>query len=142
MESVEVEVNELSRDERRVKWGVIVNQVAQGYFDILSLWPIVAVNYDDEARPNRELSAVHLEYKADVENAVDKAIGNDQVLLKSWISLLESDCETDSPASDVMLQLAIKLGPIFERHGLQPGLYFRRIKKGRPDRSTVGGGSL
>jgi hypothetical protein len=134
----EVEIS-LSRDDRRARWGILVNQVSQAYCDILSLPCLVAVTYDEEVKPNRELTAVHIEYKADVENAVAKGIGNDQYLFKQWVALVESDCETDSPNSDVMLRLALKLGPIFEQRELQPSRYFKRIKKGRPDRRSAVG---
>ena|ERR1700727_1157737 len=125
----------LSRDERRVRWGQIVNQVAAAYADICSLPCISAFTYDPDERPNRELSAVHIEYKADVENAVDKAIGNDRELFKQWIALVEGN----NPSSDAMLKLSVAIGPAAERNGLAPGIYFRRIRKGRPDRRPAVG---
>jgi hypothetical protein len=130
----EVDVNELSRDERRVRWGQIINQMAQAYGDICRLPCISAFTYDPDEKPNRELSAVHIEYKVDVENAVNNAIGNDLELFKQWIALVEGD----NPSSEAMLRLSVAIGPSAERNSLQPYRYFRRIRKGRPDRRPVG----
>jgi hypothetical protein len=126
-----------SQYEQQKRWRAIFHQVLEAYIDARSLPAICAINYDDSL-PNRKLNADAIHFITDVEHAVAKAIGNDAELHKQWLLLVEGG-QTSATA---VAKLAVSAGRIFDCRGLLPHLYFRHIRKGRPDRRPATCGAV
>lgn len=121
-------VVEESRYDRQARWGRTLNFVAKTYKHIRNLEPVVAINYNDEEPPNEKLTYDSINFLVDVDNATQKAIGNDPFLYAEWVKLVNGE----EVNSGLISRLANKLGRCFEARELHPGKYFRTIKRNSP----------
>jgi hypothetical protein len=115
-------------EQKRLKG--IFDSVIAAYLDIASLSPLVACSYDDEHR-SRKLGPELIHYKADIENATSKALKNNPDLIRQWEDAVFDEATNVSPA------IVRECGRVYSARKLQPHIYLKKIRKGRPDRRLV-----
>lgn len=132
MSAINTEVSAPRAETEQQKRSRVFHQVTQAYVDIRSLSPIVAVNYDDEAKPNRKLNADVIHFICDVESATRKALDNDANLLEQWDRLVYQEAQVPNAA-----KIASRCGRMYQKRLLAPHEYFRHIKRGTPGLARV-----
>jgi hypothetical protein len=111
----------------------VFDVVTQTYAEIRSLHPLSAFAYDEYERPHRKLDALGIEYLTDIENATWRGLQKTPALYGEWQRVVEGD---ETVPAVTLAQLVSKCSPWYQKRGLLPHEYFRRIKQGRKDRRT------
>jgi hypothetical protein len=121
--------------EQQQQWREVFCQVILAYRDVLSLSPLVACSYDPETR-SRRLGPDPVLYKIDIEQSTDKALKNNPELIKKWEQFAFDDAE-DFKFSHVSPAMIRDCARIYQARKLQPQIYLKKIRKGRPDRRSA-----
>jgi len=103
------------------------HKVLEAYAAIRELPPVIAINYDPEAR-SQKLTADSIHYLADVELATKKALKTPELFAR-WKALVN-----EQPIGpELKARIVSACGEEYIRRKLTPVDYFRHIKT-RPDR--------
>lgn len=114
----------------------VFSVVIQRYRDLCNLYPIAASQIDSDAPSNRRLDFAACDYKIDIENACVDAIAG-QINRTELEDTIDRLIAGDHSVSEGITRQAVRLvGTEFEKRGLEPAKYLKRIKRGRGERVT------
>lgn len=131
-ERLDVGIYESHSDYQQQKsWRRIFDSVISGYIAALSASPLIASNPDDEAI-TRRLGPELLHFRVDVEHVTARVLKS-QALYELWQQIIQGE----NVPSSMVSRIVSKLSPAYQRMGLVPYDYFRRIKRGTPGMKRV-----
>jgi hypothetical protein len=116
--------------EQRKQWQAVFYSVISAYRDLLSLSAMTARNYDEHVYP-RKLIPDAINYKVDIQNATAKALKNNQELILQWEDAAFDEGFNVSPS------IVRECARVYSARELQPQIYLKKIRKGRPDRNPA-----
>jgi len=122
---------------RFARLSAIFTDVIERYRTILNLHPIVASQIDDEIPPNRRLDFSAVDFKIDIENATAASLHgfpDEDKLQKTWFQLVAKDQTADLALTKKVVRLC---GQMYQKRGLEPSRYLRKIKRGRGEHLQV-----
>jgi hypothetical protein len=114
-------------EQKRLKG--IFDSVISAYRDVISLSPLVACNYDPDVR-SRRLGPEMILYKIDIQISTAKALKNNPELIRQWENAVFDEDVNVGPS--IVRQCA----RVYQLRKLQPHIYMKKMRKGRPDRRT------